>query len=220
MTSKPIRAHRPSWGRWLHLLSTGRLGRAIGLAVLALALQAHAADTAPSAPAAAPAAATRVALETSLGRIVIELQADRAPKTTANFLQYVKDGFYDGTVFHRVIDRFMIQGGGFTPEMVEKPTRAPVPIESNNGLKNVRGAVAMARTSNPNSATAQFFINVVDNPRLDYPSFDGYGYTVFAQVVEGMEVVDKIRAVPTGHRDAYENVPLTAVVIKTARLAK
>jgi len=160
----------------------------------------------------------RVALETSEGRIVIELTADKAPKTVANFVQYVKDGFYDGTIFHRVIDQFMIQGGGFTPTMVEKPTRAPIPIESSNGLKNVRGAVAMARTSNPNSASAQFFINVVDNAFLDYPGRDGYGYAVFGHVTEGLQVVDKIRAVPTGTRDAMPNVPLTPVLIKTARI--
>lgn len=171
-------------------------------------------------PAPAAGAATRVAFETSEGRIVVEVQADKAPKTVANFLQYVKDGFYDGTIFHRVINGFMIQGGGFTQTMVQKPTRASVPIESTNGLKNVRGAVAMARTSDPNSATAQFFIDVVDNPRLDYPSFDGYGYTVFGNVVEGMDVVDKIRAVATGRREGFENVPLTPVLIKTARIAK
>jgi peptidyl-prolyl cis-trans isomerase A (cyclophilin A) len=190
------------------------LGRAAWLtASVVLGAQAHAADAAAPAP-------VRVALETSEGRIVIELRADKAPKTTSNFLQYVQDGFYDGTIFHRVIDRFMVQGGGFTPTMVEKPTRAPIPIESNNGLKNVRGSVAMARTSDPNSATAQFFINVVDNPRLDYPSFDGYGYTVFGQVVEGLGVVDKIRVVPTGNRNGNQNVPLTPVVIKTARIVK
>jgi peptidyl-prolyl cis-trans isomerase A (cyclophilin A) len=171
-------------------------------------------------PAAAAGTATRVAFETSEGRIVVEVQADKAPKTVANFLQYVNDGFYDGTIFHRVINGFMIQGGGFTAAMVQKPTRAPVPIESTNGLKNVRGAVAMARTADPNSATAQFFIDVVDNPRLDYPSFDGYGYTVFGNVVDGMDVVDKIRAVATGRRDGAENVPLKPVLIKTARIAK
>jgi len=191
-----------------------RLGHAACLSACVLAgVQAFAAD----APATTPA---RVELETSEGRIVIELRADKAPKTVANFVQYVNDKFYDGTIFHRVIDRFMIQGGGFTTTMLEKPTRAPIPIESNNGLKNVRGAVAMARTANPNSATAQFFINVVDNPRLDYPSFDGYGYAVFGNVVEGQAVVDKIRAVPTGNRDGNQNVPLTPVLIKTARIAK
>jgi peptidyl-prolyl cis-trans isomerase A (cyclophilin A) len=172
-------------------------------------------------PAAAPAAAaSRVAFDTSEGRIVIEVNADKAPKTVANFLQYVNDGFYNGTVFHRVIPGFMIQGGGFTPDMTQKPTRAPVPIESTNGLKNVRGAVAMARTGDPNSATAQFFINVVDNAMLDYPRPDGNGYAVFGTVVEGMDVVDKIRAVHTASRGSFQDVPVTAVVIKTARVVK
>ncbi|TMH80137.1 MAG: peptidyl-prolyl cis-trans isomerase [Betaproteobacteria bacterium] len=188
------------------------------IAPIALTVGAHAYAAEPAAPA--PAAPTRVALETSEGRIVVELRADKAPKTVANFLQYVNDSFYDGTIFHRVIAGFMIQGGGFDAAMVEKPTRPPIPIESNNGLKNVRGAVAMARTGDPNSATAQFFINVVDNARLDYPSFDGHGYTVFGNVVEGMQVVDKIRAVPTGRRGSFENVPASPVVIKTARVAK
>ena len=188
------------------------------IAPIALTVGAHAYAAEPAAPA--PAAPTRVALETSEGRIVVELRADKAPKTVANFLQYVNDSFYNGTIFHRVIAGFMIQGGGFDAAMVEKPTRPPIPIESNNGLKNVRGAVAMARTGDPNSATAQFFINVVDNARLDYPSFDGHGYTVFGNVVEGMQVVDKIRAVPTGRRGSFENVPASPVVIKTARVAK
>ncbi|HUD24217.1 MAG TPA: peptidylprolyl isomerase [Burkholderiaceae bacterium] len=183
------------------------------LAVQAFGVQALAAE-----PAAAPSAAApvRVVFETSEGRIVVEVLPDKAPKTVANFVQYVKDGFYDGTIFHRVIKGFMIQGGGFTPAMVQKPTRPPVPIESNNGQKNVRGSVAMARTSDPNSATAQFFINVVDNAFLDYPGQDGAGYTVFGRVVEGMDVVDKIRAVPTGGGD----VPRTPVLIKSARIAQ
>jgi peptidyl-prolyl cis-trans isomerase A (cyclophilin A) len=183
-----------------------------GLAASILASQAWAAE--PAAPPAGPS--TRVALETSQGRIVVELQADKAPKTVANFLQYVNDGFYDGTIFHRVIAGFMIQGGGLSEAMVEKPTRPPIPIESNNGLKNKRGALAMARLPDPNSATAQFFINVVDNAFLDYPGRDGAGYTVFGKVVEGMDVVDKIRAVRTGPGD----VPLTPITIKTARVAK
>jgi peptidyl-prolyl cis-trans isomerase A (cyclophilin A) len=186
------------------------------LAVSILGSPAGAAEPA----AAAPATATRVAFDTSQGRIVVEVQADKAPKTVANFLQYVNDKFYDGTIFHRVISGFMIQGGGFTPEMTQKPTRAAVPIESTNGLKNVRGSLAMARTGDPNSATAQFFINVVDNPALDYPRPDGYGYTVFGTVVQGMDVVDKIRAVPTGQRGSFQDVPVTAVVIKTARVVK
>jgi peptidyl-prolyl cis-trans isomerase A (cyclophilin A) len=186
------------------------------LTVSALISTAQAAE-----PAAAPAAkATRVAFETSAGRFVVEVKGDKAPKTVANFLQYVNDGFYDGTIFHRVIANFMIQGGGFTANMTEKPTRPPVPIESSNGLKNVRGALAMARTGDPNSATAQFFINVVDNPALDYPRPDGYGYTVFGDVVEGLDVVDKIKASPTGQRGPFQDVPVTAVVIKTARVVK
>ena len=191
------------------------------LAVSILASQTGAAQPAATAPTtpAAPAS-QRVAFDTSEGRIVIELRADKAPKTVANFVQYVNDGFYDGTIFHRVINGFMIQGGGFTTAMAQKPTRASIAPESSNGLKNVRGAIAMARTSDPNSATAQFFINVADNPRLDYPSFDGTGYTVFGNVVEGMDVVDKIRAVPTGRHEGFENVPLKPVVIKTARIAK
>jgi peptidyl-prolyl cis-trans isomerase A (cyclophilin A) len=181
------------------------------LVALAFGGQALAAQPAATPGAAAP---VRVAFETSEGRIVVEVLPDKAPKTVANFVQYVKDGFYDGTIFHRVIKGFMIQGGGFTAAMAQKPTRPPVPIESNNGLKNVRGSLAMARTMDPNSATAQFFINVVDNAFLDYPGQDGAGYTVFGRVVEGMDVVDKIRAVPTGGGD----VPRTTVLIKSARL--
>jgi peptidyl-prolyl cis-trans isomerase A (cyclophilin A) len=182
------------------------------LVALVVGAQVHAAEPA----AAAAAAPQRVALETSQGRIVVELRADKAPKTVANFIQYVNDGFYDGTIFHRVISGFMVQGGGFTAAMVQKPTRPPVASESNNGLKNVRGALAMARTSDPNSATAQFFINVVDNAFLDYPGRDGFGYTVVGNVVEGMDVVDKIRAVPTGGGD----VPRETILIKSARIAK
>ncbi|MCU0940609.1 MAG: peptidylprolyl isomerase [Burkholderiaceae bacterium] len=161
----------------------------------------------------------RVILVTSLGDITLELDAERAPKSVANFLAYVKSGHYEGTVFHRVIEGFMIQGGGFTPDMKQKSTKPPIPIESQNGLKNVRGTVAMARTSDPNSATSQFFINVVDNPRLDYPSFDGHGYTVFGKVVAGMDVVDKIRVVPTTANGPHQNVPAQPVLIKSARLA-
>ncbi len=177
---------------------------------------------ATGALAAEPAAAkpTRVALETSLGRIVVELRADKAPKSVDNFVQYVNAGFYNGTIFHRVISGFMIQGGGFTPDMAQKTTRAPIASESNNGLHNVRGSIAMARTADPNSATAQFFINVVDNAGLDYPGSDGYGYTVFGNVVEGMDTVDKIRAVPTGRHGFFQDVPQTAVVIKTAQIVK
>ena len=159
--------------------------------------------------------AQKVKLSTSMGDIVIELDAAKAPKTVDNFVQYVKSGHYDGTVFHRVINNFMIQGGGMTADMKQKPTRAPIPLESRNGLNNVRGSVAMARTSDPNSATAQFFISVKDNDFLDAASSrDGQGYAVFGKVVSGMDVVDKIRAVPTGPGD----VPATPVVIKSATL--
>lgn len=156
-----------------------------------------------------------------MGRIVIELYPDKAPRTVENFLQYVKEGFYDGTIFHRVIKGFMIQGGGFTRELKEKPTRAPIRNEANNGLKNIAGAVAMARTPEPHSAAAQFFINVADNTQLDfkYPTDEGYGYCVFGKVIKGMDVVKRIAAVATGpgappHRD----VPRKPVVIEKARV--
>ena len=164
--------------------------------------------------------APRVVLVTSLGEITLELDAERAPVTVANFLAYVHAGHYDGTVFHRVIADFMIQGGGFTEDLRQKPTRPPIAIESRNGLRNLRGAVAMARSADPNSATSQFFINVVDNPRLDFPSFDGHGYAVFGRVVAGIEVVDRIRAVPTTAVGAHQNVPAQPVLIRSARLAR
>lgn len=164
------------------------------------------------------AANPQVELKTSLGTIVVELAADKAPKTSENFLQYVRDGFYVGTIFHRVIDGFMIQGGGLTPDMKEKPTRAPIPNEAKNGLKNVIGSIAMARTRDPHSATAQFFINVQDNAFLDYPGQDGWGYAVFGKVVQGMDVVRKIAKVPTGNVGYHQNVPLTPVVIESARI--
>lgn len=164
---------------------------------------------------AAPAWAQKVRLDTSLGEIVLQLDAAKAPKSVANFVEYVKAGHYDGTVFHRVIPDFMIQGGGFDAEMKEKPTRAPIPLESKNGLPNLRGSVAMARTSMPHSATAQFFINVKDNAFLDAANArDGHGYAVFGKVVSGMDVVDKIWAVPTGNKGPYQNVPVTPVVIR------
>ncbi|GMV58087.1 peptidyl-prolyl cis-trans isomerase [Betaproteobacteria bacterium PRO7] len=170
--------------------------------------------------AGAQPAAPRVVLSTSEGDITVELNAAKAPKTVENFLAYVKSGHYDGTIFHRVIDGFMIQGGGFTPDMKQKPTKAPIPLESKNGLKNERGTIAMARTSVPDSATSQFFINVVDNPRLDYPNPDGNGYAVFGKVVAGMEVVDKIRVVPTTSAGGHQNVPTKPVLIRAARIAQ
>jgi len=182
------------------------------------ALHAQSAASSPGGGAAAPVVVT---LETTAGAIVLELDAQYAPRTVANFTQYVNDGFYPGTIFHRVIPGFMIQGGGFTKEQQQKTTRAPIAIESNNGLKNVRGSIAMARTSDPNSATAQFFINLVDNSFLDYPGRDGNGYTVFGRVVEGMDVVDKIGATPTANRGgAFSNLPVTAIVIEKARIGK
>lgn len=159
----------------------------------------------------------QVELKTSQGTIVLELDAAKAPKTVENFLQYVKDGFYNGTVFHRVIDGFMIQGGGFTPDMQQKPTRAPIPNEAKNGLKNVPGSIAMARTPDPHSATAQFFINLVNNAPLDYPSRDGWGYAVFGQVVKGMDVVQKIGKAATGNAGFHQNVPTTPIVIESAK---
>ncbi len=159
-----------------------------------------------------------ITLKTNLGDIVIELDEAKAPISSANFKQYAADGHYDGTVFHRVIDNFMIQGGGMTADMVAKPTRAPIQNEANNGLKNARGSVAMARTAAPHSATAQFFINVKDNAFLDYPGQDGWGYCVFAQVVQGMDVVDKIRAVDTATRNGHQDVPVEPVVIEKAEI--
>lgn len=166
------------------------------------------------------AAAPRVLLKTSMGDIELELNADKAPKSVANFLQYVESGHYDGTIFHRVIGNFMIQGGGFDKDMREKPTRAPIQNEANNGLHNDIYTIAMARTSNPHSAAAQFFINTKNNSFLDYPGQDGWGYAVFGKVVKGTEVVDKIKQVPTGNRGYFQNVPTTPVVIESATVVR
>ncbi|MBI3141130.1 MAG: peptidyl-prolyl cis-trans isomerase [Rhodocyclales bacterium] len=159
-----------------------------------------------------------VELKTNMGSIVLELYPEKAPKTVANFLQYVKDGFYDGTVFHRVIDGFMIQGGGFEPGMKQKATRAPIENEAKNGLRNEPGSIAMARTQDPHSASAQFFINLVDNRPLDYPSRDGWGYAVFGKVTQGVDVVQKIAKVKTGNAGFHQNVPVEPVLIESARL--
>jgi peptidyl-prolyl cis-trans isomerase A (cyclophilin A) len=166
-------------------------------------------------------AAEKVKFVTSMGDIVVELDREKAPKSVENFVQYVKAGHYDGTIFHRVIENFMIQGGGMKPDMSEKPTRAPIPLESRNGLTNVRGTLAMARTMDPNSATAQFFINLKDNAFLDQAnSRDGNGYAVFGKVVKGMDVVEKIKAVPTGNEGPHQNVPTKPILIKKATLEK
>ncbi|MBR6626144.1 MAG: peptidyl-prolyl cis-trans isomerase [Mailhella sp.] len=159
-----------------------------------------------------------VTLQTNKGDIVLELDAEKAPKTVANFLEYAKAGFYDGTIFHRVIPGFMIQGGGFTAEMAQKPTNAPIENEANNGLKNDTYTIAMARTQAPHSATAQFFINVNDNGFLNFkaPTMQGWGYAVFGKVVKGQEVVDSIAAVRTGNRGFHQDVPVEPIVINKA----
>jgi len=160
-----------------------------------------------------------VTLKTNFGDIVIELDAAAAPKTVANFEQYVTDGFFDGTIFHRVINNFMIQGGGFTPDMDQKETREPVENEANNGLKNDVGTIAMARTMAPHSATAQFFINVSNNSFLDYPGQDGWGYCVFGKVTDGMDVVNKIKDVATGNAAGHSDVLVEPVIIESATLS-
>ena len=219
-----------------------RLALALALPSLALAQNAPAhkaaakpAATQPAAKKAAPAAsaakkadsaataaaAPKVLIKTSLGDITLELYPDKAPKSVENFLAYVKSGFYDGTIFHRVIAGFMIQGGGFTADLRQKKTRAPIAIESKNGLSNLRGTLAMARTMDPNSATAQFFINTVDNPRLDYAGDANPGYAVFGKVVSGMDVVEKIRAVETGAQGPFvSDVPKTPIVIEKASVVE
>jgi len=170
----------------------------------------------------AAAANPEVELKTNMGTITLELYPDKAPKTVENFLQYVKDGFFKGTIFHRVINGFMVQGGGFTPEYAQKKTRAPVPNEANNGLKNDVGTIAMARTSDPHSATAQFFINVADNAFLNHrsPDANGWGYCVFGRVVSGKDVVDRIKGVATGRRGGHDDVPTEDVVIERAEVVE
>ena len=158
-----------------------------------------------------------VIIRTTFGEIKLELDAEKAPKTVANFLSYARDGFYDGTIFHRVIDNFMIQGGGFDAEMRQKPTERPIDNEADNGLKNNFGTIAMARTSDPHSATAQFFINVKDNDFLNHSgkNAQGWGYAVFGKVVEGTEVLNKIRTVPTASRKGHQDVPAEPVIIES-----
>lgn len=196
----------PATGRRLALLA------AVSTALVFGGL-AHAQTTTSAAP--------QVKVTTSLGEFVMELYPDKAPKTVENFLAYVGEGYYNGTVFHRVIDGFMIQGGGFDTSYARKPTRPPIDLEARSGLKNERGSVAMARTSHPNSATSQFFVNVVDNPNLDAPRPDGHGYAVFGKVVSGMSVVDQIKSVPTGPGGPFRSdVPQTAVVIQSISILK
>ncbi len=161
-----------------------------------------------------------ITLTTNHGDIVIELDHEKAPKTCENFEQYVRDGHYDGTIFHRVIGNFMIQGGGFMPDMMQKATRDPIENEAANGLSNVAGSIAMARTMSPHSASAQFFINVKDNGFLDHPGQDGWGYCVFGKVSEGMDVVEKIKGVETGNKAGHSDVPVEPVVIEKATLTE
>ena len=164
--------------------------------------------------------AATVLMTTTLGAITLELDTEHAPKTVENFLSYVADGFYDGTIFHRVIDNFMVQGGGFTTDMEQKETQAPIENEANNGLKNLRGTIAMARTQDPHSATAQFFINVQDNDFLNHTSenLQGWGYAVFGKVTDGDDVLDKIRCVQTVGHAGHQDVPLEPIIIETIAL--
>lgn len=190
------------------IVLAGLLAAATAMSPLAMA---QSASQAPAAPKA-----ERVQFTTNAGKFTVEVYPDAAPKTVANFMEYVKSGFYTGTIFHRVINGFMVQGGGYDRDMNEKPTRAPIPLESQNGLKNKAGTVAMARTNNPNSAAAQFFVNVVDNPNLDYPQPDGNGYAVFGKVVEGMDTINKIKTTPTTAYGSMRNVPAAPIVIESA----
>ena len=164
--------------------------------------------------------AAHVLMTTTVGPMTLELDADNAPKTVENFLSYVAGGFYDGTIFHRVIDNFMIQGGGFTTDMQQKATQAPIENEANNGLKNERGTIAMARTQDPHSATAQFFINVQDNDFLNHTgeNMQGWGYAVFGKVTDGNDVLDKIRAVQTGSQAGHQDVPVEPIIIESVAI--
>ena len=190
----------------------------ISCSVLILQSLSSDADAAEKAPPANPV----VSMKTSEGLIRIELWPDKAPETVKNFLQYVDEGFYNGTIFHRVIDHFMIQGGGFTPDLKQKPTHAPSKNEASAELRNDRGTIAMARTMVVDSATAQFFINVVDNANLNHSNDSpaGFGYAVFGKVIEGMDVVDKIKSVATTNSGPFQNVPVKPVVIESVKLEK
>jgi cyclophilin family peptidyl-prolyl cis-trans isomerase len=200
------------------------------VAVIMLAAQGvRAQDSKPAAPAAPDAkpaetsqplkGIVKATLETSKGTLELELDADKAPLSVANFVNYAKKGHYDGTIFHRVIPGFMIQGGGFTADMQQKPTDKPIQCESKNGLKNARGTLAMARTSDPHSATSQFFINVKDNGFLDFPGQDGWGYCVFGKVAKGLDVVDAIVAVPSTTKAPHQNVPVDPITITKVTIA-
>ena len=173
-----------------------------------------------AAPAAAPNPTPQVEIKTTMGDIVVELDREKAPKSVDNFIGYVKAGFYKGTIFHRVIDGFMIQTGGFDEKLKQKKTNKPIPIESQNGLLNNKYTLAMARTGDPNSATSQFFINVENNDALNYPGRDGFGYAVFGKVIKGEEVVDKIKGVLVDDKGMFQNIPVIPIVIKSATILK
>ena len=196
------------------------LRRAVLVSLVAVPLAAAAQATPPAAAASCKGDSPKVKLTTSAGPIVLALDRMKAPVSVDNFVKYVESGHYNGTIFHRVIDGFMIQGGGFTKDMQQKPTQAPIKIESSNGLKNEAYSVAMARTNDPNSATSQFFINVADNDRLNYSSDMSPGYAVFGKVVLGRETVDKIRKVATGNSGPHQNVPKDPVVIEKAECVR
>lgn len=196
----------------------------VAAGLVGLSAEINAQDAKPAAdakPAPAPASAkVKVTIETSKGNIELELDGAKAPISTANFVSYIKKGHYAGTIFHRVIPGFMIQGGGFTADMNQKATDAPIKNEASNGLKNDRGTISMARTSVPDSATSQFFINLVDNKGLDAPNPDGVGYAVFGKVTKGLEVVDAIAAVPTGVKAGMRDVPSETIEIKSAKVTE
>ncbi|CAM4259447.1 peptidylprolyl isomerase [Bordetella muralis] len=205
----------------LHLLRLAACSVALAIVPAAVSAQPATPSTPSSKEGTKPMSTSpRVKLQTNQGDIVITLDAEKAPKTVENFLSYVKTGFYNGTIFHRVIDGFMIQGGGFEAGLKQKPTQAPIENEANNGLKNDKYTLAMARTSDPHSATAQFFINVSNNDFLNFtaPTPNGWGYAVFGKVTEGTEVVDKIKGVKTGNSGFHQNVPTEDVVIEKAEV--
>ena len=205
----------------MHKTQTSLFGKLMTMfAGVALSGAALAATPAANSATAGATATPQVEIKTTMGDIVVELDREKAPKSVENFLGYVKSGFYKGTIFHRVIDGFMIQGGGFDEKLKQKKVNKPVPIESQNGLTNVTYSLAMARTGDPNSATSQFFINVADNEALNYPGRDGFGYTVFGKVIQGQEVVDKIKGVLVDDKGIFQNIPVIPVVVKSATILK
>ena len=202
----------------MHQTQPSLFGR-VGVLLAGLALSGAVALSATAA-AAEPATQPQVQIKTTMGDIVVELDREKAPKSVDNFLAYVKSGYYKGTIFHRVIDGFMIQGGGYDEKLKSKPTRKNVPSESQNGLSNDAYTIAMARMDDPNSANSQFFINVADNPGLNFPGRDGVGYTVFGKVIDGRETVDKIKGVLVDDKGMFQNLPVTPIFVKSATILK